>query len=64
MLSTLAELSHIPIKPNVPVMLRRQGTHRLEEVALRVITVCRWRAHVGIGALRQAREAAREETWS
>lgn len=64
MLGTLTEVSHIPIEPNVPVMLRRQRTHRLEEVALQVATICGWWAHVCIGTLRQAGGAARGETWS
>lgn len=58
------DLQYIPIEPNVPVMLRRQRTHRLEKVALRVIPLRSWRAHAGIVTLRQAGEAAREETWS
>lgn len=58
------DFQYTPIEPNVPVMLRRQRTHRLEEVALRVIPLCSWRAHAGIVTLRQAGEAAREETWS
>lgn len=46
-------------------MLRGQGSHRLEEVALGIVALLGRRADlVGAGALREAGQAAGEELWS
>lgn len=46
-------------------MLRGQGSHRLEQIALGIVALLGRRADfVGAGGLREAGEAAREELWS
>lgn len=54
----------LPVKIDVPVMLGRQGPHRLKHVALRIITLLSGGASVCTLTLRQAREPASEELWS
>lgn len=57
-------LDSLPVKVDIPVVLRRQRAHGLEKVALGVVARLGWRAYirrVGVGALRQAREPAGEE---
>ncbi len=57
-------LGRLAVEPHVPVVLGRERAHGLEEVALGVVALLGGRRHagrVGVGALRQPREAAREE---
>ena len=64
LLLLLLLLGGLAVEPHVPVVLGRQRAHGLEEVALGVVALLGGGGdarRVGVGALREAREAAREE---
>lgn len=59
--------SNVLVEPELPVMLRGQSAHGLEEIPLRIVALlCRgadvWRG--GIDTLGERREASCEEAWS
>jgi len=64
LLLLLRVFAGLPVKVDIPVVLRGQRAHGLQEVAFRIVALLGGRGHarrVRIGALRQPREAAREE---